>query len=60
MYCLYFQDDWEKWVFLTEFSANNTKNELISMTFFYMIYEQDSWFEFESQTEIDDHDFTIK
>ena len=36
------------------------KNELTDMMFFYMTYEQDSWLEFESWTEIDDHDLMIK
>ena len=30
------------------------------MTFFYVIYEQDSELEFESQIKIDDHDLMIK
>ena len=60
MYCSYFQDNWKRWFSLTEFSANNMKNKSISMTFFYVTYEQDSQLEFESQIEIDDHDFMIK
>ena len=36
------------------------KNKSTDMTFFYTTYEQDSQLEFESQTEIDDHDLTIK
>ena len=60
MYCSYLQDDWKRWLFLTKFSVNNTKNESISMTLFYMTYEQDSQLEFESQIKIDDHDFMIK
>ena len=60
MYCLYFQDNWKRWFFLTEFSTNNIKNKLTDMTFFYMIYEQNSQLEFESWIEIDDHDFMIK
>jgi hypothetical protein len=60
MYCSYLQDNWKRWLSLTEFSANNMKNELISITFFYVTYEQDSQLEFESQIKIDDHDLTIK
>ena len=60
MYCSYFQNDWKKWFFLTEFSANNIKNESTDMMLFYVTYKQDSWLEFESQTEIDDHDLMIK
>ena len=43
-----------------KFSVNNMKNELISMTFFYVTYEQDSQLEFESQIKIDNHDLMIK
>ena len=43
-----------------KFSANNMKNELISMMFFYVTYKQDSQFEFKSQIKINDHDFMIK
>jgi len=60
MYCSYFQDDWKRWLFLMKFLTNNMKNELISMILFYATYEQDSWFEFKSWTEIDNHDLTIK
>ena len=35
-------------------------NELINITSFYVIYEQNSWIEFESQIEIDEHDLMIK
>ena len=54
MYCSYLQDDWEKWLSLTEFTANNTTNESTDVTPFYVIYKQDSWIEFEPQTEIDE------
>ena len=60
MYYSYFQNDWKKGFFLTEFSANNTKNKSTDMIFFYVTYKQDSWFEFESWTEINDHDKMIK
>ena len=50
----------EKNDFLTEFSANNIKNESTDMIFFYITYEQDSQLEFESWIEIDDHDLMIK
>ena len=60
MYCSYLQDDWKRWFFLMKFSVNNTKNKSISMMFFYITYEQDSWLEFESWIKIDDHDFMIK
>ena len=43
-----------------KFSANNTKNELINMILFYVTYKQDLQLEFESQTEINDHDLMIK
>ena len=45
---------------MTEFSANNTKNELTDVMLFYTTYRQDSQLEFESWIEIDDHDFMIK
>ena len=35
-------------------------NESTDVTSFYVIYRQDSQIEFESQTEIDEHDFMIK
>ena len=60
MYCSYLQDDWKKWLSLTEFIVNNIINELMSMTLFYVIYRQNSWIEFESWTEIDEHDLMIK
>ena len=47
-------------ILLTEFSANNMKNESIDVTFFYITYKQDSWLEFESWIEIDNHDKMIK
>ena len=60
MYCSYLQDDWEKWLSLAEFITNNTMNESTDVISFYMTYKQNSWIEFESQTEIDEHDFMIK
>ena len=60
MYCLYLQDDWKKWFFLAEFTANNIINKSTNIISFYVIYEQDSWIEFESQTEINEHDSMIK
>ncbi len=60
MYCSYLQDDWEKWLSLAEFMMNNMINESMSVTLFYMIYEQDSWIRFESWTKINEHDFMIK
>ena len=60
MYCSYLQDDWEKWLSLTEFTTNNTTNKSTDITSFYAIYRQDSQIEFESQTEIDEHDSMIK
>ena len=35
-------------------------NESISMISFYMTYRQNSWIEFESWTEIDEHNLMIK
>ena len=35
-------------------------NESTDVTSFYVIYRQDSWIRFESQTEIDEHDSMIK
>jgi len=60
IYCSYLQDDWERWLSLMEFFANNMKNKSTNMTFFYTIYEQDSQLEFESQTEINNHSLMIK
>ena len=60
MYCSYLQDDWKKWLFLAEFIVNNTMNESTSMISFYATYKQNLWIEFESQTEINEHDFMIK
>ena len=39
---------------------NNTINELINVILFYTIYRQNSWIEFESQTEINEHNLMIK
>ena len=39
---------------------NNTMNESMSVILFYTTYEQNSWIEFESQIEINEHDFMIK
>ena len=40
--------------------TNNTINESMSVTLFYVTYKQDSQIKFELQTEIDEHDFMIK
>jgi transposase InsO family protein len=60
MYCSYLQDDWERWLSLAEFSANNTKNESTGVTPFYATYGQDPRLGFEPRTEIDAHGPTIK
>ena len=60
MYCSYFQNNWKRWLSLTEFSVNNMKNESTDVMLFYVTYEQNSWLEFELWIEIDDHDFMIK
>ena len=60
IYCLYLQDDWKKWLFLVKFTVNNMMNESTDMILFYMIYKQNSQIEFESQTEINEHNFMIK
>ena len=60
MYCSYLQNDWEKWLSLAEFIVNNTMNESMNVILFYAIYEQNSWIEFKSWTEIDEHDLMIK
>ena len=60
IYCSYLQDDWKKWLSLAEFIVNNTMNESMNVILFYAIYEQNSWIEFKSWTEIDEHDLMIK
>ena len=60
MYCSYLQDDWEKWLSLIKFTANNMMNESMSVTSFYVTYEQNSQIKFESQIKIDEHDLMIK
>ena len=60
MYCSYLQNDWKKWLFLVEFTANNTTNESTNVILFYTIYEQNSQIEFKSWIEIDEHEFMIK
>ena len=60
MYCSYLQDDWEKWLSLVKFIMNNMMNESTSVTLFYVTYKQNSQIEFESWTEINEHDFMIK
>ncbi len=60
MYCLYLQDNWEKWLSLAEFMMNNMTNKSTNVILFYVTYEQDSWIRFESQTEINKHDLMIK
>ncbi len=60
MYCSYLQDDWEKWLSLAEFTANNMTNESTGVISFYATYGQNPWLEFKSQTKIDDHDLMIK
>ena len=60
MYYSYLQNDWKKWLSLTEFIVNNIMNELINVILFYMIYKQNSWIEFKSWIEINEHDFMIK
>ena len=42
IYCLYLQNDWERWLFLAEFIMNNMINKSIDMILFYMIYRQNS------------------
>ena len=39
MYCSYLQDDWEKWLSLTEFTVNNMMNKSTNVILFYMTYE---------------------
>ena len=41
MYCLYLQDNWEKWLSLAEFITNNTVNKSTGVTSFYVTYGQD-------------------
>ena len=60
MYCSYLQDDWKKWFSLAEFITNNMMNESTDVISFYAIYKQNSWIEFESQTEINEHNLMIK
>ena len=60
MYCSYLQDNWKKWLSLAEFITNNMMNESTNVTLFYMTYKQNSWIEFESQTEINEYDLMIK
>src|SRR5437667_1473928 len=60
MYCSYLQDDWEKWLSLAEFTANNTTNESTGVTPFYATYGQNPRIGFEPRTEIDEHGPMIK
>ena len=60
MYCSYLQDNWKKWFSLVKFIINNIMNKSTSVTLFYVTYEQNSWIRFESQIEIDEHNFMIK
>ena len=60
MYYSYLQNDWKKWLFLVKFITNNMMNESTDVTLFYTTYKQNSQIEFESQTEIDEHDLMIK
>jgi len=39
MYTAYQQDDWLKWLGLTEFAVNNAISEAIQCSFFYVNYE---------------------
>jgi len=41
MYYSYLQDDWEQWLPLAKFTANNTINKLTGITPFYATYRQD-------------------
>jgi transposase InsO family protein len=60
MFCSYLQDDWEKWLPLAEFTANNTMNESTGVTPFYVIYGQDPRLGFEPRPELDSNGPTIK
>ena len=60
MYCSYLQDDWEKWLPLAEFTANNTTNESTGVTPFYATYGQDPRLGFEPRPELDTNGPTIK
>ena len=60
MYCSYLQDDWEKWLPLAEFAANNTTNESTGLTPFYATYGQDPRLGFEPRSEIDENGPMIK
>jgi len=60
MYCSYLQDDWEKWLSLMKFTANNMMNESTGVTLFYATYGQDPRIGFEPWTEIDEHGPMIK
>ena len=50
IFCNYVQNDWLKWLFLTEFSDNNNIFSFISMFFFYMNKNFHSWMSFSSDT----------
>jgi len=60
IYCSYLQDDWEKWLPLAEFTANNTTNESTGVTPFYATYGQDPRLGFEPRPELDTNGPTIK
>ena len=60
MYCSYLQDDWEKWLPLAEFTANNTINESIGVTPFYITYRQDPRLRFKPRPKINTTGPTIK
>ena len=53
IYYSYLQDDWEKWLPLAKFTANNIINKSIGIMLFYITYRQDPQFKFKPQPEID-------
>jgi len=60
MYYLYLQNNWEKWLSLTEFTVNNVENKITKVTSFFANYKQHSQLEFKSWTEIDEYGPMIK
>ena len=52
IYYFYLQNNWEKWLPLTKFTANNIINKLTGITPFYIIYRQDAYLRFKLRPKI--------
>ena len=51
-YCNYQQNDWMKWLFMTEFAYNNTVHSSTKITLFFTLYRQHSHMSLDTENNI--------